>query len=382
MDPDAAIAHLGLISRQVSAVLAQSRGVRHIPAHRVVGVAVPDFIERVKSQPRSEREGAIKKFVKRIPLAGKAAGRMSRAKHTFVVEEELPGYCGGSYDIRAAMGLKLSFGFLFKVRTGGDYMVTLGLDEAITIDPELRAFFDVAAKRFGFAIERMELLEILKKREAELHSLSVRLIESGEEERRECSRMLHDEVGQLITALKLELETLEKDLIPVNPCTRRSLETVRKQLRNIADGTRTLSKSLHPAMLEELGLVSTLNWYIDNFVRSGGLEVEFNSAGFDEDLSRAKTLTLYRVAQESLTNVVRHAEASRVAISLTKGYPCVIMEVEDNGKGISFKKGKTQSNGLGLVSMRERVELVGGTFQVKSSPGKGTKVRVKIPIEA
>jgi signal transduction histidine kinase len=194
--------------------------------------------------------------------------------------------------------------------------------------------------------------------------------------------MLHDEVGQALTALKLELEMLERGLGPLDSCTRKSLEGIRKQVRFVAESTRTIAKSFHPAMLDELGFVPTLNWYIDNFVRSDELVVEFEESGFDEDLSAPVSLALYRVAQEALTNVVRHAAASSVSISLTKGYPCAIMEIEDNGRGISTQKTKTKTRGLGLVGMRERAENMGGTFHIKSSPGKGTKVRVKIPIGA
>jgi signal transduction histidine kinase len=193
--------------------------------------------------------------------------------------------------------------------------------------------------------------------------------------------LLHDEVGQALTALRFELETLEKSLKPQGPCVRKSLEAIRGQIRFVSEGTRSLSKSLHPAMLDELGLVPTLNWYIDSFVRTEGLEVEFDQAGFDEDLPIRVSLALDRVAQESLTNIVRHAEASRVTISLTKGYPYAIMEIEDNGQGISAAKGKSKSKGLGLVSMRERVEHMGGVFHLRSSPGRGTRIRVEIPIE-
>jgi PAS domain S-box-containing protein len=319
--------------------------------------------------------------VKRVQLTAVAFKRIIDSRRTFVLEEDLPGYDGGKSDLRKMIGLKLILGFTFSAGIGMEYMVLLGLGEAKKIDPDIRTFFDAAAKRFAAAIERMDLVEALEVREKELHDLSVRLIESGEEERRQCSRMLHDEVGQAITALKLELEILEKDLGSINPCTRKSLEAARDQLRFISDGTRTLSRSLHPSMLDELGLVPTLNWYVDNFVRGADLEVDVEAAGFDEALPRLTALTLYRVAQESLMNVVRHAGASRVTISLTKGYPCVIMEVEDNGRGISSKR-TARSKGLGLVSMRERVELAGGTFRISSFSGRGTKVRVKIPIEA
>jgi signal transduction histidine kinase len=194
--------------------------------------------------------------------------------------------------------------------------------------------------------------------------------------------MLHDEFGQALTALKLELEMLEKKMTPLDSQTTKSFELMWKCLRFVSESARSISKSLHPAMLDELGLVPTLNWYVDNFVRNKDLDVVIQEAGFDEDLPRPASLALYRVAQEALMNVLRHSWATKVTISLTKGYPYAIMEVEDNGQGISRKKGQKEAKGLGLVTMRERIEYLGGTFQVISSPGKGTRIRVKIPIEA
>ena len=324
---------------------------------------------------------SIRKRVEILSLSDPVVAKIARSRHTVVMEEDLHPGRRLPADIRPDMGFKRTIGFVFRTETQRDYLVIFGLTEAKTIDPDIRSFFDTAAGQFGMALERVELLDALEKREKELNDLTTRLIDSGEEEKRECSRMLHDEVGQALTVLKLEIETLEKNLMPQNPCLRKSLEAIRSQIRFVSEGTRSLSKSLHPAMLDELGLAPTLNWYIDNFVRSEVLEVVFEEAGFDEDLPLPVSLTLYRVAQESLTNVVRHAAASRVTISLTKGYPYAIMEVEDNGQGISTKKGKSKSRGLGLVGMRERVEHMGGVFHLRSSPGKGTRIRVKIPIE-
>jgi PAS domain S-box-containing protein len=326
----------------------------------------------------------VKERVKHIPLVGTdmAFDRIAASRRTFVTEEDMPGHDGGNPDIRKTMGIKRTIATVF--RTGGksDYMAIFGLPDAKSVDPDIRSFFDAAARQFGIAIERVDLLDTLEKREKELNELTARLIDSSEEERRRCSIMLHDEVGQSLTALKLELEMLEKGLGPLDSCKRKSLDGIRKQVRFVAESTRTIAKSFHPAMLDELGFVPTLNWYIDNFVRSDELGVEFEDAGFDKDLCASVSLALYRVAQEALTNVVRHAGASKVSISLTKGYPYVIMEIEDNGRGISTPKTKTKTRGLGLVSMRERVEYMGGTFHIQSSPGKGTKVRVKIPIGA
>jgi PAS domain S-box-containing protein len=324
----------------------------------------------------------VARHVATMSLENSAFNKIIQSRHTFVMEEDMPGHTGHRQDIRGQMGFTRVIGFVFRTGTDRDYLVIFGLPEAKSIDPDIRRFFDTAAGQFGIAVERIELLDVLEKRKKELRELTVRLIDSSDEEKRRCSLMLHDEVGQALTALKLELETLEKGLGPLDSCTRKSLEGIRKQVKFVAESTRSVAKSIHPAMLDELGFVPTLNWYIDNFVRGEELNVEFEEAGFDEDLPAPLSLALYRVAQEALTNVVRHARASRVSISLTKGYPCVIMEIEDNGRGISKQRTKAKTRGLGLVSMRERVEHMGGTFHLKSSPGKGTKVRVKIPIGA
>ncbi len=325
----------------------------------------------------------VKERVRHLPLLKDTAfGRIAKSHRTFVMEEDMPGHDGGRPDIRKDMIIKRTIGTVFRTGNNRDYMAIFGLGEAESVDPKVRCFFDTAAKQFGIAIERLELLEKLKKSEHELKELTRRLVDAGEEERRKCSIMLHDEVGQALTALKLELEMLEKRLGPLDSCKRKSLEGIRKQIKFVVDNTRTIAKSFHPAMLDELGFVPTLNWYIDNFVRGEGLDVEFEEAGFDEELPAPVSLALYRVAQEALTNVVRHARATRVSISLTQGYPCVIMEIEDNGRGISTQKAKNKTRGLGLVSMRERIEYLDGDFQIKSSPGKGTKVRVKLPIGA
>ncbi|MCX5752658.1 MAG: ATP-binding protein [Candidatus Krumholzibacteria bacterium] len=323
---------------------------------------------------------AILKRVDRIPLSDPGFRFIMRSPHTAVMEEDTDIKPPGEAEVRPERGIKRVIGFKIKTRSMNDYLVILSLTKDQNVDPAIRRLFDTASKQFAFAIERLELLDGLSKSEQELRGLTKRIVAAGEEERRQCSIMLHDEVGQALTALKLELETLERGLGPLDSCTRKSLEGIRKQVRFVAESTRTIAKSFHPAMLDELGFVPTLSWYIDNFIRRDELDVEFEEAGFDEDLPAPVSLALYRVAQEALTNVVRHAGASRVSISLTRGYPCAIMEIEDNGRGISKQKTKTQ--GLGLVSMRERIEYMGGSLRITSSPGKGTKVRIKIPIGA
>ncbi len=229
-------------------------------------------------------------------------------------------------------------------------------------------------------MERRDLLDSLSKSQKELSALTTRLIASGEEERRQLARLLHDDFGQTVTGLRYEVDGLERMLDSPSSCMRKSLDAIRRQLWEVTQSTRKVSRSLHPSMLDELGLVSALTWYVDNFVRGESLDVEFKDVGFDRRLPRDVELAMYRAAQECLTNIVRHAHASHVKIRLTSGYPYAIMSIEDDGKGISTRSGKSSERGLGIVSMRERVQLLGGTLEIKSQPGKGTKVRVEIPI--
>jgi len=324
----------------------------------------------------------FKKINMKVPITEMAFDKILKSSKTWVIEQDMPGYRGGALDTRDRLGVKKTVGFVFRTGSKENYVAMFGLKREVDITLEIRTFLDTVANQFGIAIEKVELLDAIKEREQELQKLTVQLISSGEEEKRRCSRMLHDEVGQALVGLRLEIDMLERNLGATSPCLRKSLEAIKSQVKFVSGTTRTLSKALHPSMLEDLGLVETLNWYIDNVVRSDTLEVELEDAGFDVNPPFPVSVALYRVAQECLTNVMRHAHATRAKIKLTKGHPHVIMTVEDNGRGISLAKGKSKASGLGLLSMRERVEHMGGTFQFMSSPGKGTRVRVTIPIEA
>jgi PAS domain S-box-containing protein len=322
----------------------------------------------------------IRRRIVRIPMSNPSFAWMVHQRGVVVVEQDIPDHIGDMPEIREALGVKRTIACVFETGTGHDYQIVFGLEKDEDVKPEVRRFLESSAQRFGLGIERRELLENLRKSQVELKALTMRLIDSGEQEKRRLARILHDDVGQLITGLRYEVDSLEKTLVPSSARKRKLLEAMRRHLALVTDSTRTLSRSLHPSMLAELGLVPALAWYVDNFVRSARLKVDMQHVGFDRRLPPDIEVALYRVAQECLTNVVRHANASHVTIKLTKGYPRVIMSIEDNGKGISIKKGKLPAQGLGLVSMRERVQYLGGTFECTSVPGKGTKIRAQIPI--
>jgi PAS domain S-box-containing protein len=283
----------------------------------------------------------IRGLVSKIPLEIPMYRQMAKSPKTFVVEQDVPGYHGGpTLDFRKELRIKRSVGFVFRTEGKNDYMAIFGLKRDENVTPEVRMFLESVANRFGIAIEKVELLDTLKARERELQRLTAQLITSSETERRECARMLHDEVGQAVTALRLEIEMFERNLGMASPCMKKSLEAIKSQVRYITGATRNLSQTLHPAMLEDLGLAETLNWYIDNVIGNKTLVIELEVAGFDENLPLPVSIVLYRVAQECLTNIVKHAHATKGKITLTKGYPHAIMVIEDNGRGISLAKAK------------------------------------------
>jgi signal transduction histidine kinase len=222
------------------------------------------------------------------------------------------------------------------------------------------------------------LFEEARRSNRQLHGLSQRLMQAQEEERLHLSRELHDESGQLLAGLMVHLGLLERDANdPV---------TVQKALADLQSITGQLQSNLHqlaidlrPASLDHLGLVTALQQYARDFSRQYGIEVEFEAVGMQSARLPVEVETaLFRIVQESLTNVVLHARASRVDVLVSQRVGRVVATIEDNG--IGFLPGSPPlEDHLGLFGMRERVEMLNGRFTLESSPGRGTTVNVEIP---
>jgi signal transduction histidine kinase len=221
----------------------------------------------------------------------------------------------------------------------------------------------------------------LAKTEA-LQRLSARLVHAQEEERRTIARELHDEVGQAFTAIKLELSVAERAL-GQNAGAIRALDDVRAIADRALQGVRDLSHLLHPALLDDIGLLPALERQLQQFSRRTGIRTELLQDGMDVRLASDAELCLYRVAQEALTNIGRHAEASSCRIYLERMSSTVVMTVEDDGKGFPAAAGggNLEERGLGLLSIRERVTDLDGRFRVDSAPGRGTRLTVELPAE-
>jgi signal transduction histidine kinase len=221
-------------------------------------------------------------------------------------------------------------------------------------------------------------LNIREEMEEATRRLSSHVLEMQDEERRRFSRELHDSLGQILTAAKLNMSALLKKY-PDDPA---ALET-EQFLDQAVQETRTISYLLHPPLLDELGFASAAEWYVDGFSKRSGIQVELKIAKEVTRLPHSVELVLFRVLQESLANVMRHAKTTRAEVSVSAPRQGIVLQVRDFGMGIAPEMleqfNRTGAHvGVGLAGMRERVREQGGTFEVKSTP-RGTLVTVTMP---
>jgi signal transduction histidine kinase len=205
--------------------------------------------------------------------------------------------------------------------------------------------------------------------------LAQKLISTQESTLRHISRELHDEFGQVLTAIGSMLGRAGKHAPEGSPL-REDLKEVQEIAQSTLNNIRTLSQALHPVLLEEAGLESTLDWYIPTVGRQTGLALHYEKTGQPFPLESSACVHIYRVLQEALNNVSRHSGASDAWVRLRFFPDSLELEVEDHGKGFVAENSQ---RGIGLVAMRERAELIGGTLAISLRPQGGTKVRLQIP---
>lgn len=218
--------------------------------------------------------------------------------------------------------------------------------------------------------------EIVQARAA-LRELSARLVEVQESERRALARELHDEVGQSLSALLLSLGNLAAYLSPEdNSAARDQLHEIRRLGERTVAVVRDMSLLLRPPMLDDLGLLPALQWQAREVSRTKNLLVEVHAESVSEDLPDEHKTCIYRIVQEALFNVTRHARAGSVRIDLVQKKQNLLLTIQDDGKGFVPERDK----GVGLLGMEERVKRLGGTFRVTSAPGKGALIEVELSV--
>ncbi|MHB8114187.1 MAG: sensor histidine kinase, partial [Bellilinea sp.] len=238
----------------------------------------------------------------------------------------------------------------------------------------LQSFANLGA----IAIQNSLLLDKVQKGNEQLHALSQRLMKAQEEERLHLSRELHDELGQLLIAAIFQLGLLERNSAS-SEAVQEHVQELKSTVNNIQQELHSLAVNLRPASLDHVGLVSAIEQYIREFRRQYQLKVEFETAGMqNRRLPSAVETAIFRIVQESLTNVILHAQATRVDVVINLKGDDAIAIIEDNGVGF-YPSLATDGGHLGLFGMRERVEMLGGSLTIESEPGKGTTVRAEVP---
>src|SRR3984885_13131510 len=217
-------------------------------------------------------------------------------------------------------------------------------------------------------------IEALSQQRSEL---AQKLISSQESMLRSISRELHDEFGQILTAIGSLLTRSEKR-IPEGSALHTDLREVRDIAQTTLNNVRSLSQALHPVMLDETGLESTMDWYIPTVEKQTGIDISYQKSGVPFALDGAAAIHVYRVLQEALNNVARHSGAREAQVRLQFSAEALDLEVEDHGKGGVAVAARS---GIGLVAMRERAELLRGTIEFTQPPQGGTLVRMRVPRE-
>lgn len=213
----------------------------------------------------------------------------------------------------------------------------------------------------------------------ELSELSAKLISVQEDERRALARELHDDVGQALTAIKVELAVAERSM-PPKPPGAGLLDDARSIAETALVTVRDMSHLLHPALLDDLGLEAAAEWYVAGYSRRHQIRVDLACTGITNRLAPEVEVSLYRILQEALTNVARHAGATRCGVTIVRDGTTARAVIEDNGRGFTAGSRGAGRPGLGLLSIRERAAQLGGSAQIVSTPGAGTRITVEMPV--
>jgi PAS domain S-box-containing protein len=228
---------------------------------------------------------------------------------------------------------------------------------------------------------RVQRDEMLQRQREELRELSARVLEAREEEKARIARELHDELGQLLTALKMDLAWLRARLPAGDAELAARAEGMGALLDRTVGSSRRIAADLRPLMLDDLGLADAAQWLADEFAKHSGIRLEMRAPeeGALDALARDAATAVYRAIQESLTNIARHSGAKRAWLLLARENGEVLVEVEDDGRGIA-PADLAKARSLGLKGMRERIAYYGGSLEIGPAPRGGTRLRLRVPL--
>jgi signal transduction histidine kinase len=227
-----------------------------------------------------------------------------------------------------------------------------------------------------------QLLKQSDRLQEELRRLSRDILSAQEDERKKISRELHDVIAQTLTGINVRLASLKKEAALNTKGLDRNIARTQKLVEHSVNIVHRFARDLRPTVLDDLGLIPALHMFLKSFQKQTGMRVSLSAFAAVEQLNGNKRTVLYRVAQEALTNVARHAQATRAEVKIQQMDGSVCMSIIDNGKGFPTESASNAKKGrrLGLLGMRERLDMIGGKFSINSAPGKGTTVFAQIPL--
>ncbi|MEP6616247.1 MAG: sensor histidine kinase [Ginsengibacter sp.] len=226
--------------------------------------------------------------------------------------------------------------------------------------------------------ETIEQLANISKQKNELAS---HLQDVREEERATMAREIHDELGQQLTAVKMDMSWLYKKINSADQNIKEKVKSTITLIDDTINTVRRIATELRPSILDDLGLVYAIEWHVGEFEKRADIKVEYNTNCNDLEIPSKLSIAFFRILQESFTNIARHANATNVQVSLMMEERMLTLSIEDNGSGFDADK-KQKNESFGLMGIKERTLMIGGEYLVKSKPGSGTKVLVTVPLIA
>ncbi|HEU4574824.1 MAG TPA: PAS domain S-box protein [Chitinophagaceae bacterium] len=227
--------------------------------------------------------------------------------------------------------------------------------------------------------DKLQAEEQLQRSYTEIRELTKHLQDIREQERIAIAREIHDELGQQLTVLKMDVSWVKKRLTAGDEVIAAKMEEMTELLNETVKTVRRIASELRPSILDDLGLAAAIEWQLKEFEKRTEISTEFYGTESEPALQKDVKTSIFRILQESLTNVARHAQAGKVAVKLFCKDGQLLLNIEDDGKGFDHEGILTKKT-LGLLGMRERTAMIGGTYEVKSKPGEGTKITVSIPV--
>ncbi|MDP3596492.1 MAG: sensor histidine kinase [Nitrospirota bacterium] len=246
---------------------------------------------------------------------------------------------------------------------------------------EERLLIDSLTDSVSSFLTRREAEESLRVAHAQLQTLSRQLMQVQERERRQLAHDLHDEIGQAVTAIKMNLQTMQR--VADTSAVQERLDDSLGMLDKILQRVRDLSLDLRPSLLDDLGLAPAVRWYVERQAQRAGLVAEVEAEHVPQGLEPDLAVACFRIVQESITNILRHAKATTIHVDLRQTDQWLDLCVRDDGIGFSSRESSARAANrpsIGLLGMQERAQALGGTISIESLPGQGTEVHVRIPL--